>query len=190
MRESDDDQVTLIGAGVTLHEAIKAADALAADGINARVIDLYSVKPIDVDTLAAASQATGGRLVVVEDHWPEGGIGEAVISAFADTDERPRVVKLAVDAPAGLGQGGRAAARLRDRRRRDRRRRAPAGGARTADRQHRRRGHSLALARSQGGAGRGISANPRAFGSTRSRPCRLLGGLIFDGPASVGSWAR
>ena len=104
VRESDDDQVTLIGAGITLHEAIKAADALAADGINARVIDLYSVKPIDHETLAAASAATGGRFVVVEDHWPEGGIGEAVISSFADSDERPRVVKLAVTHLPGSGK--------------------------------------------------------------------------------------
>ncbi|MGH2893120.1 MAG: transketolase C-terminal domain-containing protein, partial [Solirubrobacteraceae bacterium] len=104
VRESDDDQVTLIGAGVTLHEAIKAADALASDGVNARVIDLYSVKPIDLDTLSAASQATGGRFVVVEDHWAEGGIGEAVISAMADADERPRVVKLAVSHLPGSGK--------------------------------------------------------------------------------------
>ena len=104
VRESDEDQVTLIGAGVTLHEAIKAADALAADGVNARVIDLYSVKPVDVDTLAAASQATGGRIVVAEDHWPEGGLGEAVLSAFADADERPRVVKLAVSHLPGSGK--------------------------------------------------------------------------------------
>jgi transketolase len=104
VRESDDDQVTLIGAGVTLHEALKAADTLAADGVNARVIDLYSVKPVDVETLSAASSATGGRIVVVEDHWPEGGIGEAVISAFADTDERPRVVKLAVSHLPGSGK--------------------------------------------------------------------------------------
>ncbi len=104
VRESDDDQVTLIGAGVTLHEAIKAADTLAGDGINARVIDLYSVKPIDTETLAAASQATGGRLVVAEDHWAEGGLGEAVLSAFADSDERPRVVKLAVSQLPGSGK--------------------------------------------------------------------------------------
>ncbi len=104
VRESDDDQVTLVGAGVTLHEALTAADVLAADGVNARVIDLYSVKPIDIDTLASASSATGGRIVVVEDHWPEGGIGEAVISAFADTDERPRVVKLAVTHLPGSGK--------------------------------------------------------------------------------------
>ena len=105
VRESDKDQVTLIGAGVTLHEAIKAADALAQDGVHARVIDLYSVKPVDVDTLASASRATGGRLVVVEDHWPEGGIGDAVLSAFADSDERPRVVKLAVTHLPGSGKG-------------------------------------------------------------------------------------
>ncbi len=105
VRESDEDQVTLIGAGVTLHEAIKAADTLASDGVHARVIDLYSVKPVDVDTLAAASRATGGRLVVAEDHWPEGGIGDAVLSAFADADERPRVVKLAVDHLPGSGKG-------------------------------------------------------------------------------------
>jgi transketolase len=105
VRESDDDQVTLIGAGVTLHEALKAADALAADGINARVIDLYSVKPVDADTLAAASAATGGRLVVVEDHWAEGGIGDAVLDVFADADERPRVVKLAVHEIPGSGKG-------------------------------------------------------------------------------------
>jgi len=97
--------VALIGAGVTLHEAIKAADALAADGIAARVIDLYSVKPVDLETLAAASAATGGRLITVEDHWPEGGIGDAVLSAFADADERPRVVKLAVDHLPGSGKG-------------------------------------------------------------------------------------
>jgi transketolase len=105
VRESDDDQVTLIGAGVTLHEAIKAADTLAEDGINARVIDLYSVKPVDADTLTAASNATGGRLVVAEDHWPEGGLGDAVLNAFADADERPRVVKLAVDRLPGSGKG-------------------------------------------------------------------------------------
>jgi transketolase len=105
VRESEDDQVTLIGAGVTLHEAIKAADTLAADGINARVIDLYSVKPLDIDTLSAASRATGGRFVVAEDHWVEGGIGEAVLTAFADADERPRVVQLAVHEIPGSGKG-------------------------------------------------------------------------------------
>jgi transketolase len=104
VRESDEDQVTVVGAGVTLHEAIKAADALAADGIAVRVIDVYSVKPIDAQTLTEASRATGGRIVVVEDHWREGGIGDAVLDVFADTDERPRVVKLAVTHLPGSGK--------------------------------------------------------------------------------------
>src|SRR6266576_1069038 len=74
VRSSDEDDVTIIGAGITLHEAVKAADALAEEGINARVIDLYSVKPIDRAALQAAAKATQGRLVTVEDHWAEGGI--------------------------------------------------------------------------------------------------------------------
>ena len=101
VREGDD--VALVGAGITVHEALKAADALAQDGIEARVIDLYSVKPIDADGLHAAAEATGGRFVVAEDHWPEGGLAEAVLSAFADSDERPRVVHLAVREMPGSG---------------------------------------------------------------------------------------
>ena len=75
--------VTLIGAGITLHEALKAADALADDGVSAQVLDLYSVKPVGVDTLREAVEATGRRVVVAEDHWPEGGLGETVLSALA-----------------------------------------------------------------------------------------------------------
>src|SRR4029077_16382646 len=78
-----DDRVTVIGAGITLHEAVKAADVLAKDGTKVRVIDLYSLKPIDAKTLVAAVSATGGRLVVAEDHWREGGIGDAVVAALA-----------------------------------------------------------------------------------------------------------
>jgi transketolase len=96
VRSSDDDEVTIVGAGITLHEALAAADALDEEGISARVLDLYSVKPVDVDGLRAAADATGGCVVVAEDHWPEGGLGDAVLDAFADADERPRVVKLAV----------------------------------------------------------------------------------------------
>jgi transketolase len=96
VRSSDNDEVTIVGAGITLHEALKAADALAEEGVNARVIDLYSVKPLDVETLRAAAEATAGRVLTVEDHWPEGGLGEAVLSAFADADERPRMIHLAV----------------------------------------------------------------------------------------------
>jgi transketolase len=103
VRSSDEDEVTLVGAGITLHEALKAADALAEHGVSARVIDLYSVKPVDDETLRAAAEATGGRFVVAEDHWPEGGLGEAVLSAFADSEEHPRIVHLAVREMPGSG---------------------------------------------------------------------------------------
>jgi transketolase len=99
----DGDDVTLVGAGITLHEALKAADTLADEGVSARVIDLYSVKPIDADTLRAAAEATSG-IVTAEDHWPEGGIGEAVLSVFAADEERPRVVRLAVSEMPGSGK--------------------------------------------------------------------------------------
>src|SRR5207244_2739906 len=100
----DGDDVTIVGAGITLHEALKAAATLADDGVSARVIDLYSVKPVDVETLREAAETTHGRIVTVEDHWPEGGIGEAVLSAFADADERPRVTILAVRELPGSGK--------------------------------------------------------------------------------------
>jgi transketolase len=103
VRSSDSDEVTLIGAGITLHEALKAADALADEGVGARVIDLYSVKPVDVETLRAAAETTGGRFVVAEDHWPEGGLADAVLAALADSDDRPRVVHLAVRDMPGSG---------------------------------------------------------------------------------------
>ena len=83
VRQSDNDQVTVVGAGITLHEALKAAEQLAGEGINTRVIDLYSVKPVDYQTIHAAISATQGRLVVVEDHWPQGGIGSAILECFA-----------------------------------------------------------------------------------------------------------
>ncbi|HEX5038627.1 MAG TPA: transketolase [Candidatus Limnocylindria bacterium] len=103
VRQTDDDAVTLIGAGITLHEAMKAADALAGDGIAARVIDLYSLKPIDVDTLRAAARETRG-LVTVEDHWPEGGIASAVLEALAADASRPPLVSLAVREMPGSGK--------------------------------------------------------------------------------------
>jgi transketolase len=102
VRQSDRDQVTVVGAGITLHEALKAADQLQGEGVAIRVIDAYSVKPIDAKTLHAAAQATGGRIVVVEDHWFEGGLGDAVLDAFTGTEAQspsgilPRVLKLAV----------------------------------------------------------------------------------------------
>ena len=95
VRSSDGDAVTIVAAGITVHEALKAADALEQEGISARVIDLYSIKPIDAATLKAAAADTG-LVVTAEDHWREGGLGEAVLSVFADSDERPRIRVLAV----------------------------------------------------------------------------------------------
>jgi transketolase len=82
VRWSETDRVTIVAAGITVHEALKAYDVLAAQGVPVRVIDLYTVKPIDADALADSTKATGGRIVVVEDHWAEGGIGDAVLAAL------------------------------------------------------------------------------------------------------------
>jgi transketolase len=92
LRSSDDDEVTIVVAGITVHEALKAADTLAEEGISVRVIDCYSVKPIDAETL----RGLGTPIVTAEDHWAEGGLGEAVLAALADAEERPQVSVLAV----------------------------------------------------------------------------------------------
>ena len=103
LRKSGADKATLIAAGITLHESLKAYDELKAAGIEVRVIDLYSVKPVDVKTLTAAAKETG-LLVVVEDHWPEGGMGDAVLDAFANTGAAlPKVIKVAVRSMPGSG---------------------------------------------------------------------------------------
>ncbi|MFN2607385.1 MAG: transketolase C-terminal domain-containing protein, partial [Acidimicrobiales bacterium] len=102
-RSSDDDAVCLVGAGITLHEALKAADVLGGEGIAARVVDAYSVKPIDADTLRASAAASDNRVIVVEDHWPEGGLGDAVREVFADADVHTRIVSLAVSGIPGSG---------------------------------------------------------------------------------------
>jgi transketolase len=94
VRQSAQDRVTVIGAGITLHEALKAADQLKAQGTAIRVIDLYCVKPIDGKSIADQIKATGGRLVTVEDHWPEGGIGEAVLTALAQVGASPTKFKM------------------------------------------------------------------------------------------------
>jgi transketolase len=103
VRSGRHDQVTLIGAGVTLHNCLAAADELARDGIAARVLDLYSVKPIDTRALVRAATATGDRLVVVEDHYPAGGIGEAVLAALNEAGHNARVAHLAVRGLPGSG---------------------------------------------------------------------------------------
>lgn len=114
LRSSGEDAVTLIGAGITLHECLKAYDELKTQGVTVRVIDLYSIKPIDAKTLNTAARETG-TLIVVEDHWPEGGIGDAVLDAFAikgpaarggklaASDKLPKVIKIAVRDMPGSG---------------------------------------------------------------------------------------
>ena len=101
LKKSANDRCTLIAAGITLHESLKAYEELLKAGINVRVIDLYSIKPVDKKTLHAAAKETG-LLITVEDHYPEGGIGDAVLDAFTDEEHNlPKVVKLAVRSMPG-----------------------------------------------------------------------------------------
>ena len=103
LRSSEADRVTLVGAGITVHEALEAAGSLEADGIAARVVDCYTIKPIDAETLRAAASQTG-LLVTIEDHWIEGGLGDAVLAALADGGELSgTVVKVAVTQMPGSG---------------------------------------------------------------------------------------
>jgi transketolase len=102
LREGDD--LAIVAAGITLHESLKAAERLESEGISARVIDLYSVKPVDGEILRAAAEATGGRVLTVEDHWSEGGIGDAVLEALSDGEASVRLVRLAVHEMPGSGK--------------------------------------------------------------------------------------
>ena len=103
-----DDAVAVIAAGITVHEAVKAADQLK-DAVKVRVIDAYSVKPIDADALVDAVQTTGGLLIVVEDHWPEGGIGDAVLAALAAADVSGELVRFVHLAPREMPGSGKPA---------------------------------------------------------------------------------
>jgi transketolase len=94
LRESPKDAVTVVAAGVTVFEALAAHDALTVDGIAIRVIDAYSIQPIDRAGIIAAGRATGGRIVTVEDHYAHGGLGDSVSEAVGD--EGFRVRRLAV----------------------------------------------------------------------------------------------
>ena len=96
LRTSDRDDVVIVAAGITVHEALQAADELADRGIRARVIDLYSIKPVDAATVLAAVRDTAGRVITVEDHRPEGGLGDAVLGAVAAAGLPLRLVKLGV----------------------------------------------------------------------------------------------
>jgi transketolase len=102
LRLSDDDAITLIGAGITLHECLTAAEQLAEQGTAARVIDLYSVKPVDAETILAAAGETQA-LVTVEDHWIEGGIGETVAGVLAEAGMSTPLTRLAVTERPGSG---------------------------------------------------------------------------------------
>ncbi|MFE3038068.1 transketolase [Streptomyces canus] len=95
LRFSQSDRLTVVAAGVTVPEALKAAEALEQEGIRVRVVDLYSVKPVDRATLRQAAEDTG-CLLTVEDHREEGGLGDAVLDAFTDGRPVPRLVRLAV----------------------------------------------------------------------------------------------
>jgi transketolase len=99
------DRVCLVGAGVTVHTCLAAARALAGEGIRARVVDAYTIKPLDVAGIARAARATGGNLVVVEDHHPEGGLGEAVLAALTDAGGQFHVEHLAVRTIPSSGVG-------------------------------------------------------------------------------------
>jgi transketolase len=104
VRSSGEDAVTVVASGITVHEAVKAADELQVSGVAVRVIDAYSIKPIDAETLRAAAQATDGNVVAVEDHWPEGGLGEAVLSALAGETDPLHFEHLAVRNMPGSGK--------------------------------------------------------------------------------------
>jgi len=96
------DDVAIIACGITVDEAMRAAERLAEEGIAARVLDCYSVKPIDAEAVQTAARECGA-VITVEDHWPEGGLGDAVLEALAEADDRPAVTKLAVREMPGSG---------------------------------------------------------------------------------------
>ena len=94
LRQSSDDAVTVVAAGITLTEALKAHDELKRQGISIRVIDLFSVRPVDKDALLTAAAATNNTIITVEDHYAAGGMGDAVAEAVGP--EGVRVYRLAV----------------------------------------------------------------------------------------------
>lgn len=95
LRSSDADVLTIVATGITVRQAEQAADTLTGEGVPVRILDCYSIKPIDAEALTRAAAETRG-LLTVEDHWPEGGLGDAVLAALAEAPDRPPVVKLAV----------------------------------------------------------------------------------------------
>lgn len=102
VRRSDDDVATVVGAGITLFEALKAAEDLEKNGVKIQVIDAYSIKPIDRNGLLEAARRTGDTLITVEDHWKEGGLGDAVAGELSR--DGVKVHKLAVTGLPHSGQ--------------------------------------------------------------------------------------
>src|SRR5437016_9223801 len=94
LRKSGKDRAMIVGAGVTVFEALAAYDLLQHEGVALRVIDLFSVRPIDAEALIISARETGGIVIIVEDHYRHGGIGDAVLSVLAQ--ERINARKLAV----------------------------------------------------------------------------------------------
>ncbi|HYS82917.1 MAG TPA: transketolase [Anaeromyxobacteraceae bacterium] len=103
LRRSPRDAAAVLAAGITLHEALAAHELLRDEGVPVRVVDLYSVKPIDTATVEACARECAGRLVVVEDHWPQGGLGDAVCEVFAGRPDPPSITRLAVKGMPGSG---------------------------------------------------------------------------------------
>jgi transketolase len=103
LRRSPRDVAAILAAGITLHEALRAHELLQGQGISVRVVDLYSVKPIDAATVETCARECGGRLVVVEDHWPQGGLGDAVCEVFGGRPDPPSITRLAVRDMPGSG---------------------------------------------------------------------------------------
>jgi transketolase len=103
LRASDRDEVAVVACGITIPEAEQAAESLGSEGISVRVIDCYSIKPIDADALVRAAAETSG-IVTVEDHWPEGGLGDAVLGALAERGGAPPRLKHAVRDKPGSGK--------------------------------------------------------------------------------------
>jgi len=106
VRSSPDDRCTVVAAGITLHQALAACEQLKSEGISVRLVDLYSVKPVDGATLRRCLDETGGKLLTVEDHWAEGGIGDAVLEALTEQGGGvpSAVIRLAVRDMPGSGK--------------------------------------------------------------------------------------
>ncbi len=102
LREYPQAHACIIAAGVTVHEALKAHDVLAKEGLNVAVIDLYSIKPLDRETIVRVAHASNKHVITVEDHYQAGGLGEAVAAAVADTEIRVKILAVSDLPRSGL----------------------------------------------------------------------------------------